>query len=136
VTNEDVARAVMAVISAPDEDRGGGCALATASLAAVVLQTADQALMEAVTTARRRGHSWGEIGAALGVSRQAAWARFSDTTGIKKGRQSCDEVQASCGQRDGHGPCQCRGTTAGNGEHGCHHHKHEVGSEHKEGDAS
>lgn len=30
-----------------------------------------------VSTARRSGKSWTEIGAALGVSKQAAWERFA-----------------------------------------------------------
>ena len=32
---------------------------------------------KAVKAARKRGLSWDEIGSALGVSRQAAWERFS-----------------------------------------------------------
>lgn len=32
---------------------------------------------EAVRTAREQGHTWEEVGQALGVSRQAAWQRFS-----------------------------------------------------------
>lgn len=40
---------------------------------------ADQArLREAVGVARLNGRSWGEIGIALGVSRQAARERFSE----------------------------------------------------------
>ena len=31
----------------------------------------------AVATAREQGHTWDEIGLALGVSRQAAWGRFA-----------------------------------------------------------
>ena len=31
----------------------------------------------AVTAAREQGHTWDEIGQALGVSRQAAWGRFA-----------------------------------------------------------
>ena len=34
-------------------------------------------LQTQVDTLRRRGVSWADIGAALGVSRQAAWERFS-----------------------------------------------------------
>lgn len=34
-------------------------------------------LREAVRLARQQGASWDEIGKALGVSRQAAWERFS-----------------------------------------------------------
>ena len=32
---------------------------------------------KAVKAARKQGMSWGEIGSALGVSRQGAWERFS-----------------------------------------------------------
>ena len=38
----------------------------------------DAKLHDVVSWARRRGHSWAEIGEALGVSRQAAWTRFSE----------------------------------------------------------
>jgi biotin operon repressor len=34
-------------------------------------------LQQQVETLRKRGVSWADIGAALGVSRQAAWERFS-----------------------------------------------------------
>jgi DNA-directed RNA polymerase specialized sigma24 family protein len=34
-------------------------------------------LRQAVKLARRQGHTWEEIGKALGVSRQSAWERFS-----------------------------------------------------------
>jgi hypothetical protein len=34
-------------------------------------------LRQQVDTLRRRGISWSEIGASLGISRQAAWERFS-----------------------------------------------------------
>ena len=34
-------------------------------------------LQQQVETLRKRGISWADIGAALGVSRQAAWERFS-----------------------------------------------------------
>jgi hypothetical protein len=37
----------------------------------------EKLLYQSVETARRRGHSWSEIGKAMGVSRQAAWERFS-----------------------------------------------------------
>ena len=36
----------------------------------------DGALRDAVVSARGRGHSWEEIGDALGVTRQTAWERF------------------------------------------------------------
>jgi hypothetical protein len=32
---------------------------------------------QAVDAARAKGHTWEEIGEALGVSRQAAWGRFA-----------------------------------------------------------
>jgi hypothetical protein len=47
---------------------------------ALIVQTGDQVdrfLVEWVQLARSRGLSWAEIGKALGVSRQAAWERFS-----------------------------------------------------------
>jgi hypothetical protein len=34
-------------------------------------------LRQQIETLRRRGVSWSEIGASLGISRQAAWERFS-----------------------------------------------------------
>ena len=33
--------------------------------------------LSAVSAARAQGHTWDEIGGALGVSRQAAWGRFA-----------------------------------------------------------
>lgn len=38
----------------------------------------DKLTRESVQRARAAGHSWTEIGQALGVSKQAAWERFSD----------------------------------------------------------
>ncbi len=37
----------------------------------------DKLTRESVQRARAAGHSWTEIGQALGVSKQAAWERFS-----------------------------------------------------------
>jgi ATP-dependent Clp protease ATP-binding subunit ClpX len=45
--------------------------------AAAVTADVDQRLKETVDILRERGHSWARIGKALGVSRQAAWERFS-----------------------------------------------------------
>jgi hypothetical protein len=36
----------------------------------------EKALVEQVLAARATGHTWTEIGDALGVSKQAAWRRF------------------------------------------------------------
>jgi hypothetical protein len=41
------------------------------------LATAEEKLSGVVVAARRLGHSWGELGVALGVARQAAQQRFS-----------------------------------------------------------
>src|SRR5437764_371648 len=41
------------------------------------LATAEEQLAGAVVAARHLGHSWGELGVALGVTRQAAQQRFS-----------------------------------------------------------
>jgi len=43
----------------------------------VIFDNARAALQEAVDTLRKREVSWATIGEALGVSRQAAWDRFS-----------------------------------------------------------
>jgi hypothetical protein len=39
----------------------------------------EAALEQWVTEARRREASWARIGAALGMTRQAAWERFAHT---------------------------------------------------------
>lgn len=41
------------------------------------LQSVESKLSESVREARRQRFTWAEIGDALGVSRQAAWERFS-----------------------------------------------------------
>lgn len=43
------------------------------------LRAAEHQLAAAVASARRLGHSWSELGAALGVTRQAAQQRFAST---------------------------------------------------------
>jgi hypothetical protein len=48
----------------------------------LIAESADQveaALEQWVTEARRREASWARIGAALGMTRQAAWERFAQT---------------------------------------------------------
>jgi hypothetical protein len=37
----------------------------------------EKLLYQSVQSAREAGHSWAEIGKVMGVSRQAAWQRFS-----------------------------------------------------------
>jgi hypothetical protein len=44
---------------------------------ASLVRATDKALKETVTRARTSGRTWAEIGDALGMSRQAAWERFS-----------------------------------------------------------
>jgi hypothetical protein len=55
------------------------------------LRQAERALVGVVRRARQRGHSWTTIGAALGVSRQAAQQRFPEPVaqpdGANSGRQ-------------------------------------------------
>lgn len=56
-----------------------------------ILQAADQVedfAREWVEVLRDRGLSWAEIGRAMGVSRQAAWQRFSSTSRIAHERSS------------------------------------------------
>jgi hypothetical protein len=51
--------------------------LAWLKIQGVIFDDARAALQEAVDTLRKREVSWATIGEALGVSRQAAWDRFS-----------------------------------------------------------
>lgn len=45
---------------------------------AATIAQADRALTEWVAKAREQHISWARIGAALGITRQSAWERFSD----------------------------------------------------------
>jgi hypothetical protein len=51
--------------------------LASLARGQAVVQQADAAVHEHVAILRGRGISWTRIGEALGVSKQAAWERFS-----------------------------------------------------------
>jgi len=51
--------------------------LASLRSASTAVQSMRQLLQERVSELRRRELTWGQIGAALGVSRQAAWERFA-----------------------------------------------------------
>ncbi|HET7744409.1 MAG TPA: hypothetical protein VFK76_06660 [Gaiellaceae bacterium] len=46
----------------------------------------DTLMFQAVADCRRQGHTWSEVARALGVSRQAAQARFAETRekGLRK----------------------------------------------------
>jgi len=57
----------------------GWSALEGVEVAADRIRAAEEQLAAAVATARRLGHSWSELGAALGVTRQAAQQRFGST---------------------------------------------------------
>src|SRR5881296_2587038 len=48
------------------------------------LATAEEQLAGVVVAARGLGHSWGELGVALGVTRQAAPQRFGRSPGLWK----------------------------------------------------
>ena len=52
--------------------------LATLPAASDAVARSEQRLRQHVDMLRRRGLSWERIATALGVSRQAAWERFSD----------------------------------------------------------
>ena len=51
--------------------------LATLPAAAAAVDLAEEKLREHVAMVRQRGISWERIAGALGVTRQAAWGRFS-----------------------------------------------------------
>jgi hypothetical protein len=51
--------------------------LATLAPSAWAVEMTREVLQQHVELLRRRGVSWAAIGAALGISRQAAWERFS-----------------------------------------------------------
>ncbi len=46
--------------------------------AAAASRTAERSLSEAVKSVRARGHSWAEIGEAVGISRQSAHERWRE----------------------------------------------------------
>lgn len=58
-------------------DDGNGSLTALADIG-LLRRLLDQAELEAVRTARRRGKSWTEIAVRLGVTRQSAWERWRD----------------------------------------------------------
>ena len=72
VIAEEPAPAFGAWHERPDEELLAGLAKVQA-----VVSQADAAVHDYVDVLRGRGISWTRIGAALGVSKQAAWERFS-----------------------------------------------------------
>lgn len=56
--------------------------------AADIVHAAEARLRETVEIARAHGRSWGRIGMALGVSRQAARQRFTDVGNTPTSRES------------------------------------------------
>jgi uncharacterized NAD(P)/FAD-binding protein YdhS len=55
----------------------------------------DQWQRQAIARARRRGSSWSDIGDALGVSKQAAWAAYNDDV-----RRALDAARQASGLSD------------------------------------
>lgn len=68
-----------------DRQHGDGAAVARLALVSALAQTLDGNLRELVVEARAEGASWAKIGAALNVSRQAAYERFSGVGGPADG---------------------------------------------------
>jgi hypothetical protein len=64
-----------ALTDAPDDDADNALRLAAASSAG--LQICETLQKEAVQNARRAGRSWAELGALMGITRQAAQQRFA-----------------------------------------------------------
>lgn len=60
----------------------------------------DNALRDAVASARSRGHSWEEIADALGVTRQSAWERFAQSEDEERART----IREVMGSLKGPGP--------------------------------
>lgn len=56
---------------------GGGDPLQVIQGLADTVELFDTKIRVTVSRARKRGKTWDEIGQALGISRQAAWERFS-----------------------------------------------------------
>lgn len=72
-----LARALLDVLSEPPVTNDPGAPLALVAATDALAASGQRLLAGAVDEARAAGHSWSEIGAALGVSRQAAQQRFS-----------------------------------------------------------
>src|SRR5262249_55969886 len=86
------------LIDEVERDAAGGDELeqlATASATATQLgELGDALLHHLVRRCRRNGHSWAEVSAVLGVSRQAAHKRFSGATLPQVGGRMTPRAQA------------------------------------------
>jgi hypothetical protein len=77
----DLCTQILAMETTPEivpwDERPDDELLASLARVQAVAPQIDAAMHEYVDTLRARGVSWTRIGAALGVSKQAAWERFS-----------------------------------------------------------
>ncbi|MGH3420793.1 MAG: ClpX C4-type zinc finger protein [Streptosporangiaceae bacterium] len=77
----DLCNEIITEESAPGPDQESDSSddelLASLARSQAVVQQAEAAVHEHVAIMRRRGISWTRIGETLGVSKQAAWERFS-----------------------------------------------------------
>ena len=68
---------VMTIRIPGERGEQGSSPLAPAAGVSGAISDLEQKLAEFVRSARAQGSTWTDIGAALGVSKQAAWERFS-----------------------------------------------------------
>lgn len=78
---------------------GSGAALAAIRLAGSLRGRADDALVITVGRARQSGHTWQEIGEALGTTRQAAFQRFGRPIDPRTGETMNQHVLPNAGDR-------------------------------------
>ena len=73
--------------------------LNTVRIAAQMRAVADDALQQCVDRARSAGHTWQEIGDALGTSRQAAFQRFGKPVNPRTGAPMTENLLPEAGRR-------------------------------------
>lgn len=61
------------------------------------MRAAEAELTDAVAAARSKGHSWGELGRSIGITREVAQQRFSQTIGDLGGTH-CDAAHQPPGR--------------------------------------
>lgn len=66
------------IVAESPENRPTEEILGSIAVAAAAVENAKQELVVSVAMARRAEFSWSAIGKTLGITRQAAWERFSD----------------------------------------------------------